>query len=99
MKLPHQTVDQHQTVDRLFESAVNRVADAVADRLDKSSPEKDADGLVDEPTMADQLGVSQQTLQRRRKAGKVPFVKLGRRVLYRASDVIAELTQKEGGGE
>jgi len=95
-----------QTDTRLegfLDGLIARLADAVADRLDvrqRQAPARQTpDGLLDEPAMAERLHISQQTLQRRRKAGVVPHVLCGRRVLYRPDDVIAALkSQQEKGG-
>ncbi len=45
------------------------------------------EGLVDEPTMASELPICQRTLINWRQNGFVPFYKIGRRILYRRSDV------------
>lgn len=90
-------------VDDLLGVLIARLADAVADRIaERQPPTQQAsvpDGLLDEPAMAERLHISQQSLQRRRKAGIVPHVLCGRRVLYRPDDVIAALkAQSEKGG-
>lgn len=86
----------------LLELIIARLADAVVDRLAVTLRQTQApqmpDGLLDEPAMAERLHISQQTLQRRRKAGDVPFVSCGRRVLYRPDDVIAALKSQEQNG-
>lgn len=90
-------------VEGVLDVLIDRLAEAVADRLEmrqRPVPEQQpSDGLLDEPAMAKRLSISQQTLQRRRKAGTVPFVACGRRVLYRPEDVIAALQvqEKKGG--
>ncbi|MBL6707152.1 MAG: helix-turn-helix domain-containing protein [Planctomycetaceae bacterium] len=57
-----------------------------------------ADGLLDEPSMAEHLGVSPQSLERMRKAGSVPCIRVGRRVLYRPAAVLDSLGSKAEGG-
>jgi excisionase family DNA binding protein len=48
--------------------------------------------LIDEPALATRLGVSRSTLQSWRYAGRGPrFIKLGRMIRYRNSDVDAYL--------
>jgi hypothetical protein len=37
--------------------------------------------------LADRWAVSKETLKRREKAGKLPFLKLGRDVRYRLADI------------
>ena len=87
--------------DTWLDDLIERLADAVADRIasrQRPNPQTSApDGLVDEPAMAERLHISQQSLQRRRKAGIVPAVKCGWRVLYRPDDVIAALKAQKGG--
>ena len=86
--------------DVLFDELIDRVADAVALRLEaKTETPAERDELHDEPMMAKIAKVSAQSLQRRRMAGEIPFVKCGRRILYRPTDVIAALTSKENGGD
>lgn len=90
-------------LDAVLSNVIQRIAEAVADRLaeiQRSTQQPSVpDGLVDEPEMAKRLNISQQSLQRRRKAGVVPHVPCGRRVLYRPDDVIAALkSQSEKGG-
>lgn len=88
------------SLDQLLASVVDRIADAVAERLADQLPAPERqDELKDEPTMADRLKVSQQTLQRMRAAGVVPCVKLGRRVLYQPCEVLAALTTQKKGGD
>ncbi len=43
--------------------------------------------LFDEPVMAKRLGIGYSTLKLIRQGGKITFVKIGRRILYRLSDI------------
>ena len=91
--------DTFLDVERIIAALAARVADLVIERLTEASTQTSpAVELKDEPQMAALLGISQPTLQRRRAAGDVPFVRLGRRVLYRPADVLASLCQSEKGG-
>jgi len=86
-------------VGLLLKSLVDQLADAVASRLAEQMPTvAPTDDLVDEPTMAKRLNVSQQTLQRMRAAGEVPFVQMGRRIAYRPEQVLTALTQNQKQG-
>jgi hypothetical protein len=88
------------SIELLIDQLVDRVADAVVLRLGaRLDIQPKQDEMVDEPTMADIAKVSAQSLQRRRKAGEIPFVQCGRRVLYRPADVIAALASKKNGGD
>ena len=82
----------------LFTSLIDDIANRGAERIsdvvvDSGRPEE----LLDEPAMAASLGVSQQTLNRYRKQGKVPCVRLGRRVLYRPQAVLEALSETSTG--
>jgi excisionase family DNA binding protein len=53
--------------------------------------------VVDEPTACKVLGISERTLITLRTEGKIPFIKIRRRVLYRTPDLykfLKENTQK-----
>lgn len=91
---------RNTSFDELLDRLAERIADEVAARVaSKLAVPPERNGLVDEPTMAEIAKVSQQSLQRRRKAGDIPFVQCGRRVLYRQADVIAALTSRKNGGD
>lgn len=84
------------STDDLLAIVIDRLADAVAQRLaDRLPPAPPTDtDLVDGPEMARRLRISQSMLHRMRAAGKVPCVRIGRRVLYRFDDVIAALREE-----
>ena len=65
---------------------VDRIADAVALKL-ASQPK-----LVDRHTLAQILSVSVPTIERLQAAGRLPCVRLKRRVLYDADACIAALS-------
>jgi len=57
-----------------------------------------ATNLIDEPALANRLGVSRSTLQSWRYSGRGPrFIKLGRMVRYRVADVDAYLNANTHG--
>jgi 2,4-dienoyl-CoA reductase-like NADH-dependent reductase (Old Yellow Enzyme family) len=85
--------------DRIVDGLVERVADRVVERLAQQKQQSErADGLLDEPSMAEHLGVSPQSLERMRKAGTVPCIRVGRRVLYQPAAVLDALSTNEKGG-
>ena len=45
------------------------------------------------------IGVNRQTLDRLRKRGELPFVRIGKRIVYRRADLDALLTRLATGGE
>jgi excisionase family DNA binding protein len=51
--------------------------------------------VLSESEAATRLGVSRMTLQRARKRGEIVFSKVGRRVLYKTSSLLAFLARFE----
>lgn len=93
-------LDPHQSLDELYQGFAKHVAELICNRLtDAGVGSQRREELRDEPAMADSLGVSQQTLERLRKQGKVPCVRLGRRVLYRPEAVLEALSETASGGQ
>jgi hypothetical protein len=91
--------DTSPDIGPLLDGMVNRIADAVASRLAQQMPQTAlTDDLVDEPTMAQRLNVSQPTLQRMRSAGEVPYAQIGRRIAYCPQQVLAALTHNKSQG-
>lgn len=87
-------------LDRLLNDLADRIAEAVTEKLSQQTTDvNQSDGLLDEPAMAKRLGISPQTLRRRRMKGEVPCVRVGRRVVYKADDALAALRAQQNGGE
>ena len=70
-------------------------------RMDSKTFFKDGDGDAGEPLAvrprqaAAKLGISESTLDRLRKAGRIPFVKLDGAILYRVASLDQFLLQSE----
>jgi ABC-type sugar transport system substrate-binding protein len=75
-----------------LESITAAIAEAVAARL-ANMPR-----LVDRYALARVIGVSVPTIERLQADGKIPVVRVNRRVLYDPEAVIAALSQNEKGG-
>ena len=69
--------------------------------MDSKAFYKDGDAEAGEPlavrprVAAQKLGISESTLDRLRKAGRIPFVKLGGATLYRVASLDAFLLESE----
>ena len=88
------------SMDALLDKFVERVADAVVARLEATQDRPAGDDEpVDEPTMAEMAKVSAQSLARLRKAGRIPHIQCGRRVLYRPAAVLTALSCSTKGGD
>jgi hypothetical protein len=51
--------------------------------------------LFDEPMTAKRLGIGHSTLKLIRQSGKISCVKIGRRILYRLSDIEAFIARRQ----
>ncbi len=75
---------------------IEQLADALAERLEmRLAGRADAEAMIDAPAVADLLGCSLATVERRTKAGDIPSIKLGRLRRYRRADLMA-LNEKGG---
>ena len=74
-----------------LEQLAQRVAEIVADRL-RSAPL-----LIDKFELAKRTTLSVSSIERRVKAGQLPAVKSGRRVMFAPDEVLAALCRNEQG--
>ena len=72
-----------------LETLSDQLADKVADRLANRRQ------LVDRYELAQRIGLSVPTIDRRRKDGVIPFMQTGNRILF---DVDAVIVALSGGG-
>ena len=61
-------------------------------------PTRDKPGFIDEHELLLRLPVSRRTIANWRRAGKIPSIKIGRRVLYSWDNVADALRRLERGG-
>ena len=52
-----------------------------------------ADEILEKPETAERLKISTRTLDQWMRAGRVPFLKIGKTVRFRWGDVLAHFTQ------
>lgn len=80
---------------------LDELADRIAERLAERMGRNDGARLVDRVALAERLGVSVPTIERRQAAGELPCIRVGRRVLYDPAVVIAALSSgdKKGGAD
>lgn len=74
---------------------IQQLADAIAERLASRAT---GDVYLDALGAAALLACSVPTVERRRKSGEIPSVKLGRLRRYRRDELLA-LQNKKGGGD
>jgi excisionase family DNA binding protein len=61
-------------------------------------PTRDKPGFIDEHELLRRLPVSRRTIANWRRAGKIPSIKIGRRVLFCWENVAGALRRMERGG-
>jgi len=67
------------------------MTEAVKQNLDSAAAEGASDGLDTIKTLAPKLRRSPRTVQAWMRAGKLPYLKIGKTVLFRWSDVLRAL--------
>jgi len=107
MKTPTLTINiaGKLTLDRdsleQFLRSVTPLAPPISSPRNQSQPRTDESNFIDEKQLLKKLAVSRRTIFSWRKAGKIPTVKLGRRILFHWPSVEAALLRYqrgEGGG-
>ena len=84
----------------LSPTELNRLADALADRLAaRLSGAPGGDGLVDVHGAAELLGCSVPTVERAVRRGEIPSIRVGRLRRYRRADLLALDATKNGGAD
>jgi hypothetical protein len=56
-------------------------------------------GFIDEPHFLQMVPICRRTAANLRKAGKLPHIKLGKRILYHAATIEQWLLRQQRGGE
>lgn len=75
---------------------IEQLAEALAERLERRlAGRTNAEAMIDAPAVAELLGCSLATVERRTKSGDLPSVKIGRLRRYRRAIVIG-LNEKGG---
>lgn len=79
----------------LSAAELDRLVDAIAERVVALLAEHNSDSLLDSYGAAQILGCSVATIERRTKDGSIPSVKMGRLRRYRRTELL-ELSKKGG---
>jgi excisionase family DNA binding protein len=75
---------------------IEQLAEALAERLERRLLGRvDAEAMIDAPAVAELLGCSLATVERRTRAGDIPSVKFGRLRRYQRAAVLG--LNKKGG--
>ncbi|MDR1502979.1 MAG: helix-turn-helix domain-containing protein [Prevotella sp.] len=77
---------QTERLKRFFAS-LDRILDKIETVLTGCKPTLNGERFLTDQEVSDRLKVSRRTLQDYRTAGKIPYIQLGGKVLYRESDI------------
>lgn len=70
-----------------FFGSLDRMLDKIERVLTGCKPTLNGERFLTDQEVSDRLKVSRRTLQDYRTAGKIPYIQLGGKVLYRESDI------------
>lgn len=77
---------ENDRIKRFFGS-LDRILDKIETVLTGCKPTLNGERFLTDQEVSDRLKVSRRTLQDYRTAGKIPYIQLGGKVLYRESDI------------
>ncbi len=77
---------ENDRIKRFFGS-LDRMLDKIESALKGCKPTLNGERFLSDPEVSDRLKVSRRTLQDYRTTGKIPYIQLGGKVLYRESDI------------
>ncbi len=77
---------ENDRIKRFF-SSLDRMLDKIEAALTGCKPTLTGERFLSDPEVSDRLKVSRRTLQDYRTTGKIPYIQLGGKVLYRESDI------------
>lgn len=79
----------------LFFTTLNELSDTIQQALQNRTPHLNGEKYFTNREVCQLLRVSSRTLQNWRDTGKIPFVRLKGKILYRESEVV-KLLKKDG---
>jgi excisionase family DNA binding protein len=77
---------ENDRIKRFF-SSLDRMLDKIEAALTGCKPTLNGEHFLTDMEVSDRLKVSRRTLQDYRTTGKIPYIQLGGKVLYRESDI------------
>ncbi len=80
------TKENNERVKTFF-SSLERIASLMERLFVGKKPSLDGESFYTDEELAGKLKISRRSLQDYRNEGRIPYIKLGGKILYRASDV------------
>ncbi len=81
-----QTSENNERVKRYF-AALERISGAMERLFTLKKPSIAGESFYTDRDLSEKLKISRRSLQDYRNEGRIPFIRLGGKVLYRASDI------------
>lgn len=81
-----QTPENNERLKRYF-TALERISGAMEKLFSMKKPSIAGESFYTDRDLSEKLKISRRSLQDYRNEGRIPFIRLGGKVLYRASDI------------
>ena len=81
-----QTLENNERLKRYF-TALERISGAMEKLFSLKKPSIAGESFYADRDLSEKLKISRRSLQDYRNEGRIPFIRLGGKVLYRASDI------------
>ena len=81
-----QTPENNERLKRYF-TALERISGAMEKLFSMKKPSISGESFYTDRDLSEKLKISRRSLQDYRNEGRIPFIRLGGKVLYRASDI------------
>ena len=81
-----QTLENNERLKRYF-TALERISGAMENLFTLKKPSIAGESFYTDRDLSEKLKISRRSLQDYRNEGRIPFIRLGGKVLYRASDI------------
>ena len=81
-----QTLENNERLKRYF-TALERMSGAMEKHFSLKKPSIAGESFYTDRDLSEKLKISRRSLQDYRNEGRIPFIRLGGKVLYRASDI------------
>ena len=86
-KMGNELITEHDERIRSYFQALERLSKALETLLSKRKSSLDGESFYTDEELSQRLKISRRSLQDYRNQGRIPYIKLGGKILYRSSDV------------
>ena len=86
-KMGNELITEHDERIRSYFQALERLSKALETLFSKRKSSLDGESFYTDEELSQRLKISRRSLQDYRNQGRIPYIKLGGKILYRSSDV------------